>query len=107
MSAVSLWLDTRFGSAPEYSRSRTNSISAENAARANAVANVVRGVKFSADRRDVGMLLTNAFGSAPDARSFLIRGRGSIVTIHGIPGLVSILRRSTAQKSAVKPSASA
>src|SRR5439155_15535578 len=85
----------------------TSSISAENAARPNAVANVVRGVKFSADLRDVGMLSTNAFGSAPAARSFLIRGRGSEVTIHGIPGLVSILRRSTAQNSGVNPSASA
>src|SRR5262249_25141698 len=107
ISGVSLWLDTMLGSAPYDNNSRTSSISAENAARANAVANVVRGVKFRADRRHVGMLFTKAFGSARLARSFCIRGIGSMVTIHGIPGLVSIFLRSTAQNSAVKPSASA
>src|SRR5262245_8582387 len=77
MSGVSLWLDTMLGSAPYDNNSRTSSISAENAARASEVANVVRGVKFRAERRDVGMLFTNAFGSAPLARSFWMRGIGS------------------------------
>ena len=54
-----------------------------------------------------GVLLTSAFGLAPASSSFLMSGSGSAVTIHGKFGAVSMLRRSTAQKSGVKPCVSA
>src|SRR2546426_4319398 len=46
-----------------------------------------------------GVLLTSAFGLAPPSRSLRMSGSGSAVTIHGKFGAVSMLRRSTAQKS--------
>ena len=94
-----------FGSAPWDSRSLTSSRSAENAARINAVANTIRG--DPARMRARGVLLTRAFGFAPASSSFLISGSGSAVTIHGKFGAVSMLRRSTAQKSGVNPCVSA
>ncbi len=94
-----------FGSAPWDSRSLTNSRSAENAARINAVANTIRG--DPARMRARGVLFTRAFGLAPASSSFLMSGIGSAVTIHGKFGAVSMLRRSTAQKSGVNPCVSA
>src|ERR1700692_2277045 len=93
---VSPSLDRMPGSALYDSRSLTSWRSPEDAARISAVANTIRG--DPARIRARGVLLTRAFGFAPASRSFLVRGRGSVVTIHGKFGAVSILRRSTAQK---------
>ena len=54
-----------------------------------------------------GVLLTSALGLAPASSSLRMSGIGSAVTIHGKFGAVSMLRRSTAQKSGVNRCASA
>ena len=59
------------------------------------------------DSRTRGVLFTTAFGFAPASRSFLMRGSGSVVTIQGKFGAVSMLRRSTAQNNGVNRWASA
>ena len=82
-----------------------SSRSPEKAARISAVAKTMRG--DPARIRARGVLLTTAFGLAPASSSFLMSGSGSAVTIHGKFGAVSMLRRSTAQKSGVKRCASA